>query len=189
MTKAERMAVAESIQGWMSAGELAWLYDAADDKLAIEFGSWRGRSTAALLSANKLVCVDHWQGSIEHQGMIQGGARPWEEFNEQFASEIGTGQLVFERGDLRNQLFRLMLAAKYGYKAELVFVDASHCQDDVRQDIQLAELLVAPGGILAGHDYGNQQHPDVAAVVDEFARSKGCRPEVVGTIWWFRRKP
>ena len=182
--KRERLERARSIKGWMTDPELDWLHDNAAGKLVIEFGSWLGRSTAALLSAKTLVCVDHWLGSSEHQATIdKNGLKPFEEFTGQFEAEIKSGPLVIHRGTLRSRAFCLRLAATYGTQADLVFIDASHALEHVREDIQLAEVLLKPDGILAGHDYGHKQYRDVQTVVDEYGT-----PSLVETIWWFGRQ-
>lgn len=185
--KDERLAKAALINGWMESVELEWLYDnAAGKELVIEFGSWCGRSATALLAAKKLVCVDHWRGSHEHKHIME-GLDVYAEFTKRFKGEITSGHLVVERGDLRDETFAAQLDGKYRSLADMVFVDASHLRADVRSDIVLADALVKPGGVVAGHDYRNPLHTDVTGVVDEFMALVGAKLSVVAGIWWCRR--
>ena len=55
-----------AIDGWMDEKELNWLYTTALEMASVvEVGSWRGRSTSALLSGCKgpVFAVDTWKGS------------------------------------------------------------------------------------------------------------------------------
>jgi len=68
-----------NIEGWMSAAELAWLYETAKQMRSIvEVGSFKGRSTHALCSGcqGTVTAVDHF--APEHLGPI--GDRILEEF-------------------------------------------------------------------------------------------------------------
>lgn len=178
-TRDQRIKKAASSTGWMSYSELEWLHDIAQGKdLVIEIGCYLGKSTTVLLAAKSLICVDHWKGSHEHQTAINAGLNLLGEFTKVFAEPIKTGHLIMEKGDLRDANFRLALIEKYAWKASMVFVDASHVAAHVRQDIELAEKLVAKNGILCGHDYNNPSHQDVKAVVDSMFPVK-----VVDTIW------
>lgn len=61
---------------------------------------------------------------------------------------------------------------------DAVFIDAAHDEGSVRRDIAAWRPKVRPGGILAGHDYG--EPCAVKAVVDELF---GNRISVIGTVW------
>lgn len=50
---------------------------------------------------------------------------------------------------------------------DLAFVDGDHQAPSVRLDATLARWLVRPGGWLAFHDYGEDDCPGVAQVLDE----------------------
>jgi len=172
---------ADSIQGWMSEHELEWLHNTASGKsLVMEFGSWRGRSTAALLGADKVVCVDHWQGSegeaLHHS--MNASLPAYKAFTDNFVDEINDGKVVPETGDLRDLAFRVELFRKYGRQADMVFIDASHVFASVMDDIAFAQLLLKPGGVLCGHDYGVNHWADVKDVVDRL-----FTVEKWGSIW------
>jgi hypothetical protein len=52
-------------------------------------------------------------------------------------------------------------------QSQLVFIDGNHSYDYVRSDTENALTVLAPGGIIAWHDYG--PIPAVSRCVDEFA--------------------
>lgn len=66
---------------------------------------------------------------------------------------------------------------------DVVFIDAGHTYDEVATDISLWRTRVKKGGIVAGHDYG-QDHEGVKKALDE-AYPDGVTVE--GTVWWIRK--
>lgn len=53
-----------------------------------------------------------------------------------------------------------------------VYVDASHRYQDVLDDMHAWWQHLRPDGILAGHDFDDERHPEVAAAVRYFAESR-----------------
>lgn len=67
-----------------------------------------------------------------------------------------------------------------GHLFDLVFIDSDHSGDAIRHDIQWGLKLLAPGGVLAVHDYGEDCHcPAVKLVADELL---GRGHSVAGTL-------
>lgn len=54
-----------------------------------------------------------------------------------------------------------------GRRFDVAFVDGDHRRSGVSHDLEWALRLLAPGGTLACHDYGEITCPDVAEVLDE----------------------
>lgn len=169
--------------GHMGEDELRWLHSACEGKgLVIEMGSWRGRSSLAMASAKRLVCVDSWLGSPGEeceQDVLAGRIDPWKEWQAAILPATESCHVTAERGDLRDWDFINKLIHSYTEKADLVFIDASHDESSVRQDIPLARCLLKNGGILCGHDYGGSW-TGVKAAVDALVLSPRV---VVGSIW------
>lgn len=167
------------IDGWMWFCELQFLYEKAKkfDTIA-EVGSWKGRSTHALLSGckGKVTAVDHFLGSK----------------GEEAAHSEAKGDVVFEQFDENTkQFFNLSVRRKDSLTAakdfpdnsfDMIFIDGSHQYEEVKADIQAwknkAKIL------LCGHDYTNW--PDVKKAVDEeLGNVMTC-----GSIWYqFRPLP
>lgn len=163
------IAKALTVQGWMSSAELTWLAETASrSKRIVEIGAYKGRSTCALAgNTDGLVySVDIW-------------------------SECGTDGWYFDVWRNNTAQFNNVLAinrasiwaarefATGGMRFDLIFIDASHDQYNVRQDIMAWRPLLAQGGVFAGHDYGFVHWPDVKRVVDEMIPNV----QVVDTIW------
>lgn len=69
---------------------------------------------------------------------------------------------------------------------QFVFIDGDHTYEAVWADIMSWLPCIARGGILAGHDYGEANHPGVSRAVDEaFAGWTGPHAvKVDGGTWW-----
>ena len=147
------------IPGWMKNGELNRLHDMAKDMASIvEVGSWKGRSTHALLSACKgtVFAIDHFQGSIGE---------------EEAHAEAKTGDIYAEFmknvGMFPNlqvvKAASLVAAQQIADKSvDMVFLDGGHTYEEVKADIAAWEPKVTK--IICGHDYS---WPDVKRAVDE----------------------
>lgn len=171
-----RLNRAKQIRGWMSDVELQWLSDQSEGKsLVIEFGSWYGRSTAALLGAEKIICVDHWQGDPKIKGDWK---PPLEEFSREFSQELADGKIKIETGNTLDKSFAESLIAKYAGRADMVFIDACHESEGIKNDIQLARKLLKSDGLLCGHDYSPGWSALMQVVNEEINPLL-----VVGTIW------
>lgn len=146
---------AQKIYGWMSDVELAFLGTRAQThKLIVEIGSFHGRSTRALAdnTAGMIYAVDTWQGSPEHQGMPE-TARAEDAFRENLRDHIATGRVVPIK---TNSLSAACILASKGIRPDMIFIDAAHDYESVRADIAVWAPLLADGGLLCGHDFGDQ---------------------------------
>ncbi len=165
------VAAALPIEGWMSEIELQWLaFEAARRKTIVEFGCFKGRSTKALAAATSGVvfAVDWWNGDMETKILPHFMANLYE--------EITAGKVRVCRVDTRRYFH-----ADTGY-ADMVFIDASHEYEDVREDIRTAERILAPGGLLCGHDFCDSW-PGVQRAVREMVPDIAVAHE---TSIWFK---
>lgn len=136
------------IDGWMGQMELAWLYETAKEMNSIvEVGSWKGRSTHALLSGcpGTVYAVDHWKGSPSEKE-AHAEARERDIF-EDFLKNVGHFQnLVVMRGDSVN------VAKTFADKSvDMVFIDGGHTYKAVKADIEA--WLPKARKMICGHDY------------------------------------
>lgn len=75
---------------------------------------------------------------------------------------------------------------------DLVFIDADHSYEGCRSDLRAWFSKVRPGGIVSGHDYGNDDWkfgPMVKRAVDEFASEHGLAIELGQNFTWFVQVP
>lgn len=153
-------------------------------RLAIEVGTWKGRSalhTADCLERDapdcQLICIDTWLGATEFVGA--GGKRD-------LMSHIGYPRVYYQF--LRNVLERRQTsrivpfpqsstnALRYLHGrdvlAQLIYIDASHEYQDVALDISDAFGILDAGGIMFGDDYCDHWW-GVKRAVDEAAELMG----------------
>lgn len=183
------------IDGWMQPVELEWLAtQAATRKVVIEVGSWMGRSTRAIADnlpeGGVVYAVDTWLGSDEpnHKRLLAGKPLSPE------ATKVGDNWLLDQFGNNMGEahfaepLYRVRCvqktsveAAKYLHTlADMIFLDASHDYENVLADIKAWQPLLAPGGLMCGHDFGGSFNgvQNAVRVFYPKARKVGA-----GSIW------
>jgi hypothetical protein len=167
-----RPACAEEVEGWMSPQELAFLKGAAENvESVIEVGSWKGRSTFALLTGcdGPVYAVDHWLGSEDERAGAHAEAATGAVW-AQFMANVG------QFPNLRVIRKPSLQAVFEAPEADLVFIDAGHRYDEVRADLRAWRPKASK--LICGHDF---DQPDVArAVREELGEPDG----VVGSIWF-----
>ena len=181
------LARAEAIPGWMSASELLWLAThALRARTIIEIGAFCGRSPRALADhcPGPVYAVDPWNGYVNDDGsqarwILEQGPTTWpaifDMFQTNLADHLETGRVVAVRSPSHTAVFAPA-------SADLVFVDGDHRYEACRLDIERYRPIVAPGGLLAGHDYARRDWPGVARAVDELVGPvRRCE-----SIWWVR---
>jgi hypothetical protein len=68
---------------------------------------------------------------------------------------------------------------------DIVFIDAEHTYDGVKQDIKIWEEKVRKGGVISGHDYDHPNFPGVKNAVDEWCAIRNYNLYVEkGYVWW-----
>ena len=138
------------IEGWMSPAELQFLYENASKMNSVlEIGSWKGRSTHAILSGCKgrVVAVDHFKGS-EGEDQAHAEAKGEDEpVYKEFMKNVG----MFSNLEVVKASSREASVLLKDQKFDMIFIDGGHRYQDVREDIDLwrphANIL------LCGHDY------------------------------------
>lgn len=166
----------QGIDGFMRFEELQWLYNTAKTKETIlELGSWKGRSTHALLSGTPGVVfsVDTFKGSEDEHDWTHDLAKK-EDIFETFKknTEKLAHKLVINRmtGDEAAKQYE-------DVSFDMIFIDAEHTYDAVKNDI---EKWMHKTAFLCGHDYCDEW-PDVKRAVHD---TIGIPDGVVGTIWY-----
>ena len=163
-----------AIHGFMEKGELAALGELALGRHAVaEIGCWKGLSTKVLSACvdGTVYAVDHWQGTPGERGSFHkeavklGPKGLLEVFRRNLSSEITAGRVVPVMAE-SGAAVDIVRAALEGRPLDMVFIDADHTYEAVKRDIQLWSPLIAPGGLISGHDYG-EEWPGVKRAVDE----------------------
>lgn len=166
---------ANFIAGWMSYKEQKFLFENARNmESVIELGSWKGKSTHALLSSGcpHVYAIDTWKGS-EFEPEAHAEAATGSVF-EDFKKNVGHFKnLIIIQNDINEAV-----KATTDRAVDMVFIDAGHTYEEVKNDIKKwkskAKIL------LCGHDY-IPGWPGVIQAVDE---ELGGPDGVADTIWY-----
>ncbi len=133
----------------------------------VEIGSFMGRSTAFLAAGSKLagrervVAVDHFRGSIEHQA---GGA-----FANRTLAEEGTTfhrfQQNMQRLGLDDYVIPIQSSSAEAVKSwqgpvRLLFIDGDHAYESCRQDFEAWSPFIVSHGLVCFHDVTNFEGVD-----------------------------
>ena len=145
----------------------------------VEIGSYAGKSTAYLAQGakrarrEKVVAIDHFQGSPEHQ---PGGA---------FATDlVGRGDLYaafgrnLEQAGVRDWVHPLRASsleavAGWTHPIRLLFIDGDHAYEPSRRDFESWSPHVVPDGLVAFHDI--EIFPGVTAYYQELTAEGAWR--------------
>jgi hypothetical protein len=168
-------------------------------KLIIEVGSWMGQSAANManscvaldLKDTTVICVDTWLGSkehwrdpelLKHMELVDG----YPSFYKRFLTNMiqtGVKDLVLPV-PMPSQIGASFLK-DFQLQAEMVYIDGSHDEKDVFDDLSAYWDLVSPGGVAFGDDW---PWTSVSNAVKAFCAEKGV-PYTVNDINWLIRKP
>lgn len=178
-----------------NVGSLQRLVSENRPRVIIEIGSWRGSS--AINMARKIdadgviVCVDTWLGSIDfiedhghsryHQLRLKNG---YPQVYFTFLSNVinsGQHDKIVPFPNTSSTAYRKLMQCDV--KADMVYVDGSHEEEDVYDDISnYWNLLRDPAAsIMVGDDYGS--HDGVRVAVNRFAEEKGLDIESIDGLW------
>ncbi len=189
-------------QGWGSGSPaFGILIERLKPSLVIEVGTWKGGSALEMarhldrlgLDSSRILCVDTWLGALEMWGDQSDTDR-----YQSLQLKHGYPQLYYQflanvchRGAQQRIIpFPLPSAtasqwlALRSVRAELIYVDGSHEEEDVHADLVDYWDLLAPGGILFGDDYS---WTGVKLAVDRFASENGLRLEHLEDKWLFSK--
>lgn len=172
------MIIDEEIPSAVSREECQRIAELAQGKMALELGSWYGRSTVAIASTARILHAVDWHRGDPHAGPSDTLGPCVERLKrhnlmDKAVLHVGRNEAVLPL--FRDRLF------------EFIFIDSFHSAPAVQADIDLVMRLLAPGGALAFHDYGlalvHSGIPfGVTEVVDRLAVRKGIKTELVRTL-------
>lgn len=166
-------------QGWNGKHEIFKdLITKLKPKVIVEVGSWKGQSTITMAQAckelgldTKIYCIDTWLGALEFY------TTPTPERDLEIKDGYPQVYYTFKKNIKEHNVDDIIetitlpsnLGLKYlkekGIQADLIYIDASHEYEDVKNDIVLARQLNPK--IIFGDDYGNSVFPGVRQAVDE----------------------
>lgn len=141
----------EAVPGWLTEAEGALLYKSAAGLRVLELNGDRGRATVCLA-----------QSAARVTGISDG-------------AEAAEAAEWLARFGLTGRVEILSDAGEAGSRGpfDLVLIDGEHDDDSVARDIDSALRVLAPGGLLAFHDYPDPGWPGVRRAVDRRAGEGG----------------
>jgi hypothetical protein len=165
--------VMPAISGWLRYEEGKALAALARGRRVLEVGSMLGLSTVCMArEADRVVSVDTRDG----RGTVYAGTNTLTSFLVNVTRHGVADRVVALVGTLAE-----VDAAAHG-PYDLAFIDGAHDRASVEADVARAVELLAPGGLLAFHDYRSESDPDVTAVVDELVDSGGTLLSVTESL-------
>jgi hypothetical protein len=173
--------------GWfVNQNQLKMIFKKHPIKTVVELGSWLGNSTifiANLLPIDgKIYAVDHWLGSSEHQGrsdVVNLLPTLYEQFLSNIIHENLTDKVIPIKQTTVEAAYNLHISP------DMVYVDASHDENSVYQDLTLWHAKLAINGILCGDDYTWES---VKKAVNKFAKDNNLELKSLSAFWWFSPK-
>ena len=140
--------------GWLNPEEGKALAELARGNRVLEIGSYCGRSTVCMArTAEHVTACDYFDG--------RGTPKP------QDTREI-FDQIIARHG-LTSKVEACDPDAVYPLpQYDFAFIDGAHDRESVAADIERCLQVLAPGGLIAFHDYKRQTEPGVTLAVDAF---------------------
>ncbi|MBL8728268.1 MAG: class I SAM-dependent methyltransferase [Planctomycetes bacterium] len=185
------------LQGWNGTHPLlVEIVQKVRPEVVVEVGSWKGQSAVTfarelqrLGPGRTLLCVDTWLGGLEHW---RERTRPdffpslrvrhgYPGLYWQFLANIvhsGVQDVVVPFPNTSLNAARWLLHEQV--RADVVYIDASHEENDVFADLTYYWQVARPGGIVFGDDLG---WPGVRAAVDRFVQQQGVQVGVRDNLW------
>jgi SAM-dependent methyltransferase len=146
------------VAGWLTEAEGRRLAELAKDKTVLEIGSFHGLSTICMAqAAAKVVCIDPCDGRATPR------VGDTEDAFLANVTRFGVAGKVRLYVGTTEEIAPTLEDKSF----DLVFIDGDHSRAAVKRDIAEALRLLAPGGLLAFHDYNSRQDPDVTVAVNQ----------------------
>jgi len=192
------------LQGWGSEAEVfKRLIEQVKPSLILEVGTWKGASAIHMVNLLKaqnivapVICIDTWLGGIE---TVKGN--PVKDITEKIPRRFGYPQLYFQflanvlHSNAQNYIVPIPLHSTAAFKllshwqikADFIYIDGSHEEEDVYADLCHYWQLLRSEGILLGDDYYDRCFPGVFLAAHRFAKENNLQLCHEGNKFWFKK--
>lgn len=183
----------EDLQGWNGDRAIfGKLIEELRPDLIIEVGSWKGMSSINMAGhlrrlglSSKIYCIDTWLGSldfwlynIDFLNLKNGYPRVYEQF---LSNVVHRGfQDLIEPLPMTSRTGARYLSGK-GVQSSLIYIDASHEEEDVYSDLTDYIKLLRPGGVMFGDDW---RYYGVRPAVERFSKERSLDLEIEEDHFW-----
>lgn len=176
------------MQGWFSEenkNNLERFINIYKPKIIVELGTWLGTSAIFMASVmpedSKLYCIDDWTADSDIAILNTPGLEvKIKILYQQFLSNVKHHGLCHKIIPMRMKT--LEAARSLNVKADLIYLDASHDEKSVYEDVIAWIPHLEKGGIMCGDDW---QHFGISNAVTRASRELGKTLKVEGNFWWF----
>jgi predicted O-methyltransferase YrrM len=146
------------IEGWLSEKEGQFLARICKDKVVLEIGSYKGKSTNYIAAvAKKIYCIDLFMA--DKSGLVT--QRDEHKTLNTFLDNIKKFKNVYPMIGNSAEIADIIANTS----VDVLFIDGDHMYDGVKSDYDKYVFKVKPTGCIAFHDYIHS--PDVRRLVDE----------------------
>ena len=190
----------QDLQGGGGSDALRQAFEQTRPTLIVELGSWKGASAifwAQLMRDagidGAVLCIDTWLGGLDHLTAPKGPEWSIESYRahgypiglyHQFLANVKHRGLEGYIVPLpATSTIGCRWLAGQGIAADLIYVDASHEEDDVLSDLRGAWDVLRTGGVLCGDDWSAAWYGVICAV-NRFRKEKDAGLQVQGTHWF-----
>ncbi len=192
------------LQIWGSEVEVfKRLIEQIKPSLILEVGTWKGASAIHMVNLLKaqniaapLICIDTWLGGLE-----VAEENPIRHLGVKVPRRYGYPQLYFQflanviHSNAQNYIVPLPLHSTAAFKlllhwqikADFIYIDGSHEEEDVYADLCHYWQLLRSGGILLGDDYDDRCFPGVFLAANRFAKENNLQLLQEGNKFWFKK--
>lgn len=182
--------------GWGSDSEaFARIFERRKPRFVVEVGSWKGGSAITMAremtkyGGGVILCVDTWLGALEFWENQSDTTRfqalecrhGYPQVYYRFLANIchaGIRDLIVPF-PLHSSSAALWLL-RQGFQADAAYIDGSHEEEDVFQDLVDYYEIIRPGGLIFGDDWN---WTGVRTAVQRFARENGVNVSLVEDKW------
>jgi cephalosporin hydroxylase len=149
----------------------------------IEVGTAFGGHASAILKTTiaSLICIDSF---VIYEGGFFDNQIDYDSLYEFTKNRITGPRCSLFRGNSKEAFPLVLELSNGGLKFDLVFIDADHSYEAVKEDIAMYSRVIREGGTLSGHDYNPEGFPGVCQAVNEFAKENDLKVELHdGYVW------
>lgn len=162
----DRELIFPAVSTAITAAESVALGRLAQRQTVLELGAFFGYSTVLMASVADMVYSIDWHQGDDHAGQYN----TWNDFRANILGYRVQDHVTAIKGRFEEEVPKLW---RDGVRVDGAFLDGQHDYESVKRDLDLALLVVKPGGWVAFHDYGRDEtngHPgfEVTKVADEF---------------------
>ena len=193
----------EDLQGWNGTSSLfSDLILKIKPRIIVEVGTWKGQSAINMAKVVKdstidckIFCIDTWLGSIEfittmkdtpERNLLYKNGYP--QVYYQFLSNVIHNECEDIITPIPNTSVNGAKFLKFNkISPDLIYLDASHEEEDVYNDLTHYFTLLKPSGTIFGDDF-SENWPGLKSSVIKFAKENQLKLDVFENNYWILNK-